>query len=374
MAYDLTEKDYELVEVIDNKVFDLLDSHENIKPEQIITVLKNFEEKKVQSERISNILLTVIDDVEYEYYLWEYSEWVAVTMNASDCYEWEEFDEEEGVCYSTWDEWDGVDYYEDYWDDEMSHDEGEHEESSTEWAEEVRGSYKINGDIITLVSGKKHNEDEKVFSMFTTLIPESARKDFKLFNVVNDQEWDTAAHVVQDNDEPNKWNMTVNIASFYIDWKIDMKESLHTLIHEYSHVLSLGKTQVKYPASNWVEKENDSAYETARKICREYFVWEGCLRSKAYLNSFIEKFWKKDFATSQNWKENDFYTGKENNFVSDYAATNPWEDIAESFTNFVLKSKTTWNTIADQKMLFFYSYPELVKLRNIIRSRLSQIK
>jgi hypothetical protein len=67
------------------------------------------------------------------------------------------------------------------------------------------------------------------------------------------------------------------------------------------------------------------------------------------------------------------YEGNESNFITDYAATNPGEDIAESFTYFVLKVKPVGNTIADQKLNFFYNYSELDILRKQIRSRLDQI-
>ena len=104
---------------------------------------------------------------------------------------------------------------------------------------------------------------------------------------------------------------------------------------------------------------------------------EGCLFDKAYLNNFIIEFWKEDFIILNNAKEDeelDFYSGKENNFVSDYAATNPGEDIAETFTVFVLKTKPTGKTIADQKILMMYEYPDLIQLKQVIKSRLAKMK
>lgn len=57
-------------------------------------------------------------------------------------------------------------------------------------------------------------------------------------------------------------------------------------------------------------------------------------------------------------------------FVSDYAATNIEEDIAESFRIFVCGEKPTTLSVADKKVLFFYDYPELVKIRNEYRNNL----
>jgi hypothetical protein len=42
------------------------------------------------------------------------------------------------------------------------------------------------------------------------------------------------------------------------------------------------------------------------------------------------------------------------------------EDIAESWAFFVLSPKPELKSIADEKILFFYEYPELVELRTQI--------
>jgi len=57
--------------------------------------------------------------------------------------------------------------------------------------------------------------------------------------------------------------------------------------------------------------------------------------------------------------------------MTQYASTNPAEDIAEVFTHFVIFDKPTNNTIADQKIQLLYKYPELIELRNTIRQSLS---
>jgi len=55
--------------------------------------------------------------------------------------------------------------------------------------------------------------------------------------------------------------------------------------------------------------------------------------------------------------------------VTDYAVTSPEEDIAESRMFFILDPKTAGDTIAEQKILFFYDWPELARLRDEIISR-----
>ena len=55
-------------------------------------------------------------------------------------------------------------------------------------------------------------------------------------------------------------------------------------------------------------------------------------------------------------------------FVTEYAMTDPAEDMAETFMVFVLQDRPGGTGIADQKLLFFWDYPELVELRSEIRA------
>ena len=56
--------------------------------------------------------------------------------------------------------------------------------------------------------------------------------------------------------------------------------------------------------------------------------------------------------------------------MTGYAATNPSEDIAESFAFFILNDKAEGESLPAQKQNFFYAYPELVSFREEARSRL----
>jgi hypothetical protein len=58
-------------------------------------------------------------------------------------------------------------------------------------------------------------------------------------------------------------------------------------------------------------------------------------------------------------------------FVTEYAATNPGEDIAEVFAVFVTRAdKPTGLSIKDKKVQMLYEYPDLVHLRTQIRTNL----
>ncbi|MDQ7009894.1 MAG: hypothetical protein Q9M94_06385 [Candidatus Gracilibacteria bacterium] len=320
-AYDLTEKDEDLIYKIDTRAFSIIDSG-RITEQRLVDILKIYNSTRVKSERLQTILEAVIDDIEYEYYLGDYS----------DDYELE--------------------------DDYLNNDfKGGSEKSGSEDYDEV---YSIEGDNFNLEEGVESEKAKEVFELFTQLIPLESRKQIIVYNIYNNPNGDTYAYVEQNKKDSSKWNLTVNLGLFYKNGKLNYKESIHTLVHEYSHTLTLGKTQVKYDNYNF---------------CDNYELQEGCLNDNSYLNTFITNFWVNDFDKSQKGNDNDFYTNNESNFVTEYASANPGEDVAESFTFFVLKTKPNNSTqISDKKILFFYKFKELVKLRNQIRKSLNELK
>ena len=60
--------------------------------------------------------------------------------------------------------------------------------------------------------------------------------------------------------------------------------------------------------------------------------------------------------------------------MDDYAVTDISEDIAETWAFFVLSPRPQGDTMADQKLLFFYQYPELVQVRQHILENLCKVQ
>lgn len=146
------------------------------------------------------------------------------------------------------------------------------------------------------------------------------------------------------------------------------RELDHTLVHELFHIITLSNDQMK-----------DSIDETSATLTIE----EGTTKESSYLNAFHEKFWKdiyEECLSIEKLKEEspeeadelgmEFYEKYSDQFVTDYASSNSVEDIAESFTYFVLDPKPQDDSIKNKKILFFYNYPELVKLRTTLRANL----
>lgn len=175
------------------------------------------------------------------------------------------------------------------------------------------------------------------------------------YHVGDSDESDTMAFVFQ-TDDPELWVFGANLAT-----SEDRDELLATLIHEYAHLLFLSTDQI--------DVDGDCGADHA--------IWDGCPLDGAHVAAFREEFWSAygDDAPPADNTDSDlayeFYLDHEDDFVSDYAATNPIEDAAESFTTFVLEDEPSSESVIAQKIRFFWAQPELVEIRERIRAEFS---
>jgi hypothetical protein len=152
-------------------------------------------------------------------------------------------------------------------------------------------------------------------------------------------------------------------------WKRDMTI---VLLHEYAHILTLNKSQVKFSEAK--NLKCTSGYTPTVTVL-------GCAYKASYAAGFINKFWTREdyahagkVASESNGKKSqkviDAYYKKHNqSFVTAYATTKPEEDMAETFVDFILQKKPAAAlTKKDQKILYFYTFPELVTMRTKIRA------
>lgn len=219
-----------------------------------------------------------------------------------------------------------------------------------------------NGTIYTVakdltLAPKPSANDQKLWDLFLSV----AGKDDVLgyiqsFEVFDDSNNDSAASVWQ-SQTAGKWHVNVNAA-----FQDDKKDLAHTMVHEYGHIVSLNNTQVKGEVGG---------------SCPFLQLDEGCANQASYINAFYDRFWKKygeDVPSDQGQNQDevsDFYNASPSSFVTEYAATNYGEDWAESWAIFVTRVKPTGNQEKDQKVNFFYNYPELVNTRNRIRVQIA---
>lgn len=208
---------------------------------------------------------------------------------------------------------------------------------------------------------KEQAAEQSIWHFYTRLIPASFRPEINKLMIFTDGESNVLAWVNQDPYQPQDWTVGFDL--------IDAQNPLNlteSLIHETGHLITLNTDQVTFGYYSGLQNESQ---------CPQFVLENGCSKPKSYLNLFYQKFWVKMFDEWQKQvQESDstdspedivyrFYLQHRHDFISDYAATNIKEDMAESFEYFVLNPKPTGTTVAQQKVAFFFKFPELVEAR-----------
>lgn len=210
---------------------------------------------------------------------------------------------------------------------------------------------------------------QKFWKHVKTIVPSSYVDMLTKFEINTDGFGNVMAHVVEEETDLSIWRLAVDLKDSANANGEFTSEFNNTVIHEFAHVMTLNKSQMQMD-----EITDKNTFE----------VQEGILKKQSYLNRFYDKFWKEIYKEHQKASDEDyenampsggdavfaFYEKYEDRFVTDYAATNPGEDIAESYRVFVVEKKPTGNTIKDKKILFFYEVKDFVKIREEIRRNL----
>ncbi|MXS74774.1 hypothetical protein CSIV_04560 [Microbacterium sp. CSI-V] len=182
--------------------------------------------------------------------------------------------------------------------------------------------------------------------------PEFAASMITGYETGDDPDSDMLAYVAS-ADDPTKWVFAANLA--YAD---DRDLLMTTLIHEYAHMLSLG-----------ADDTDPSAVE-----CATEWAGAGCLLPGSDLQRFADRFWAgyADAPARDNVDADvawEFYQAHEDDFVSDYAATNVSEDFAETFTAYVVEPDVdATDSVITRKFAFFDAVPEYADARDRIRA------
>lgn len=197
----------------------------------------------------------------------------------------------------------------------------------------------------------KSEEKERtiLFDKVRSVINDKNLRQFDYIIVMTDGEYNNLASVMESPDgdgSGKRWLL-------HVDPEDMENEFIETLVHEYGHYLTLNQKEVEY-------KED---YDLSR-YCEEGMVaLEGSV-----IDQFYQRFWK-DYRVVEFPTGHMFYVRNRDSFVSDYAATEPAEDIAESFLFFVKEERPEGKSVRDEKLRFFYEFPHLVEIRNEIRSK-----
>ena len=217
------------------------------------------------------------------------------------------------------------------------------------------GAYTVQADLsLSPTPTPLHQE---LWDLLRRVLGDAATAQFiEGFTVYNDQYSNIDATVLH-GQTPGKRLVQVNAR--YAD---NLPQLTRTFIHEYGHLVTL--------AGDQVTPDNGGCGTTS--------VDEGCLAADSYLNRFLDRYWWSygqevfDALASPTAMEA-FYNAHQSDFVTRYAGTDPLEDIAETWAEFVIKDAPAGATVAEQKILFLYGFPALVQLRDEIRARVGAV-
>lgn len=225
---------------------------------------------------------------------------------------------------------------------------------------------------------------ESLWEITAGIIPEAYLQRIAYFEVFTDGIDDMYGSILEIGDSGDTFILSLDLSDMYTaEGELIPITAVETIIHELGHIITLGQDQV-------ARVDEDEANPAT------YYIYEYDLDTTedSYLNRFFHLFWQdlyeewsafyylygivyvgEEEATEKNEEIllaylDKFYAGYADRFVTDYAATSPAEDIAESFMVFVLEDKPTGGQIGDEKILFFYDYPELLAVRTHIREYL----
>jgi len=197
---------------------------------------------------------------------------------------------------------------------------------------------------------------KQLWHRFSSIIPLENRKMISEFKIMTDGKDGTLGYVQQKGDLSD-WTLALDFKD-----ASNLNGLYATIIHEYGHLFSL------------------NAYEFDENAkCSNYNPGQSCLKKDAYLNEFYDRFWKTSLYNE--WKSVDdietdqdaqsaFFLEHSDEFLTEYSTSHPTEDFAEAWMYFILSEKPVRYNVADDKILFFYKYPELVQLRNVILTNL----
>ncbi|MGF1718297.1 hypothetical protein L4D08_25935 [Photobacterium chitinilyticum] len=199
------------------------------------------------------------------------------------------------------------------------------------------------------------HESRLVWQRFTQVIPAQYRQEIQVFEPIDGNYGiDGSIHAI--SDDKSIWVVQLDIKDSVSKYDLD-----RTMIHEFAHLLTLRADQIPLA-------DTDDA--TVRNNCRSYALPDGCTAPDSYLNHFVSQFWQPLLPVSSNEVDvSNRYQTHINEFVTEYAATNPAEDIAESFAEYVLAEQLPpASSIANKKIRFFDHYRKLRLMRKNIRA------
>lgn len=225
-------------------------------------------------------------------------------------------------------------------------------DGAPEAEEEPPATFSVRGDRLTTIdaTASERRHALAIWNRFVAITPARSRALLTEFQFNPTEKG--GAFVARISETPEAWVLNVAAGN-------DTEDLDELLVHELGHLVTLHRGEV-LPAT--------------AGPCRTVTVYEGCAAPKRLLAEFARRFWSAGEIAEANQIAENVQDGSEEDagriyrrnpgaFVSDYAATSPVEDLAETFAVFVLESPPTGTTMADRKVQMLAAYPDMVALR-----------
>lgn len=224
---------------------------------------------------------------------------------------------------------------------------------------------------------EEHPVYREVWRMFSALVPEEYLELFDSLEFYNNESDQYAALVYQrirtsGGEESEEWELRINLAnvSFASDYRYNL--ALETIAHEAGHVLLTNNDELEF----FTEEEE----------CGSFYVAQlrSCAEQGSYYDTFTE-FWDEDFlewgeyfieAIREDQQEaleelEEYYEDRQDEFVSEYAASSPHEDLAETMVEYARYDLPTGElTLAEEKVVALYEFDDMQIYRQALQNLL----
>ncbi|MBM3126434.1 MAG: hypothetical protein FJZ87_15425 [Chloroflexi bacterium] len=205
-----------------------------------------------------------------------------------------------------------------------------------------------------------------VWRYAAAFLPPKLLKWIREYDIFTDGPDNGLAWVNAMDEARTDWELGIDIADAQ-----DPVQLTYVLVHEYGHLITLNSDQIPFNDYYYYGWSQNPA------TCEQFLVPDGCTKPDSYMNLFYQAFWvdlleewlesveKVHVDTEEELRDlvDHFYNRHEQEFIRPYAATNMYEDMADSFMYFVLELKPEGEAVFEKKILFFYDFPELVAAR-----------
>ena len=209
--------------------------------------------------------------------------------------------------------------------------------------------YRVTGENLNYQRDiAKHNE---IWDLVTKIAPLDQLEKISEFMIYNGRVAGSSGFILKRSSDLSKWQLAIAIDKAYEGGFNSNGELAYTILHEYGHILTLNHTQLDASISE--------------RSCTTYYPNIGCSYEHSYINEMYDLYWKdieNEYRAAQNSQSDQmaFYIRHTDRFVTNFASTNPIEDIAEVFSVFITASdKPSGGTIADKKVLLMYESNEI---------------